>query len=162
LLGPQVGGGAVVATGISGPDTGLGGDDGIGFGGHGEALWSDGSGDGRTSKASLPTWSDDSVLRYGDLALDPRTREVRRGPRSVVLTRREFDLLALFLRHPRMVLTREVIFDHVWGYGFGTTSNTLNVHVGSLRRKLESDGEARLIHTVHGVGYVLRHTPPQM
>lgn len=116
--------------------------------------------DGQRAKASLPSWADASVLRYGDLALDPRTREVRRGARDVELTRREFDLLALFIRHPRMVMTRELIFDRVWGYGFGTTSNTLNVHIGSLRRKLECGGEPRLIQTVHGVGYVLRQTPP--
>jgi DNA-binding response OmpR family regulator len=116
--------------------------------------------DGQSAKASLPSWADASVLRYGDLALDPRTREVRRGARDVELTRREFDLLALFIRHPRMVMTRELIFDRVWGYGFGTTSNTLNVHIGSLRRKLESGGEPRLIQTVHGVGYVLRQSPP--
>lgn len=112
------------------------------------------------TKARLPSWADDSVLRYGDLALDPRTREVRRGARSVELSRREFDLLELFLNHPRMVLTREVIYDSVWGYGYGTTSNTLNVHVTSLRRKLESGGEPRLIQTVHGIGYVLRGRPP--
>ena len=108
----------------------------------------------------MPSRADESELRYGDLALDPRTREVRRGARGIALTWREFDLLVLLLRHPRMVLTREVIFDRVWGYGFGTTSNTLNVHVGSLRHKLESDGEPRLIQTVHGVGYVLRLAPP--
>jgi two-component system response regulator MprA len=107
-----------------------------------------------------PAWTDASVLRYGDLALDPRTREVRCGPRGVVLTRLEFDLLELLLRHPRIVLTREVISDSVWGYGFGTTSNTLNVHVASLRRKLESGGRPRLIHTVRGVGYVLRERAP--
>jgi two-component system response regulator MprA len=106
--------------------------------------------------AGLPSWADENVLRYGDLALDPRTRLVRRGARAVELSRLEFDLLALLLDHARMVLTREVIYDRVWGYGFGTTSNTLNVHVRSLRRKLEAGGEPRLIQTVHGVGYVLR------
>jgi len=107
-------------------------------------------------KARLPSWADEGVLRYGDLELDPRTRLVRRGARGVELSRREFDLLELLVDHARMVLTREVIYDRVWGYGFATTSNTLNVHVRSLRRKLESDGEPRLIQTVHGVGYVLR------
>jgi two-component system, OmpR family, response regulator MprA len=107
-----------------------------------------------------PAWGDAPVLRFGDLALDPRTREVRRGLRDIKLTRLEFELLELLLRHPRMVLTREVIFDSVWGYGFGTTSNTLNVHVASLRRKLESGGGPRLIHTVRGVGYVLRAGAP--
>jgi two-component system response regulator MprA len=106
--------------------------------------------------ARWPSWADESVLRYGDLALDPRTREVRRGARRVQLSRLEFDLLALFLDHPRLVLTREVIYDRVWGYDYGTTSNTLNVHVRSLRRKLECRGEPRLIQTVHSVGYVLR------
>ncbi len=106
--------------------------------------------------ARLPSWADESVLRFGDLALDPRTREVRRGARSDELSRLEFDLLELFLAHPLMVLTREVIYDRVWGYGFGTTSNTLNVHVRSLRIKLESRGEPRVIQTVHSVGYVLR------
>ena len=106
--------------------------------------------------ARLPGWGDQSVRRYGDLALDPRTRLVRRGARGVELSRREFDLLELLVDHARLVLTREVIYDRVWGYGFGTTSNTLNVHVRSLRRKLESGGEPRLIQTVHGVGYVLR------
>lgn len=111
---------------------------------------------GGNAQARLPSWADETVLRYGDLALDPRTRLVRRGARTVELSRREFDLLALLVDHARMVLTREVIYDRVWGYGFGTTSNTLNVHVRSLRRKLESGGEPRLIQTVHGVGYVLR------
>lgn len=116
----------------------------------------DRSDDGAVTQARLPSWADESVRRYGDLALDPRTRLVRRGARSVELSRREFDLLALLVDHARMVLTREVIYDRVWGYGFGTTSNTLTVHVRSLRRKLESGGEPRLIQTVHGVGYVLR------
>jgi two-component system response regulator MprA len=96
------------------------------------------------------------VLRHGDLVLDPRTRQVRRGDRAITLTRLEFELLELFLRNQRFVLTRDVIFDRVWGYGFGSTSNTLNVHIGYLRRKLELAGEPRVIHTVHGVGYVLR------
>jgi len=107
-------------------------------------------------KERLLSSEDEGVLRYGDLELDPRTRLVRRGARGVELSRREFDLLELLVDHARMVLTREVIYDRVWGYGFATTSNTLNVHVRSLRRKLESDGEPRLIQTVHGVGYVLR------
>jgi two-component system, OmpR family, response regulator MprA len=110
--------------------------------------------------AGEPAWGDASVLRYRDLALDPRTREVRRGPRGIELTRREFDLLELMLRHPRVVLTREVIFDRVWGYDFGTASNTLNVHVASLRRKTECGGSPRLIQTVRGVGYVLRDDAP--
>ena len=86
---------------------------------------------------------------------------MRRGDRAIALTRLEFELLELFLRNPRLVLTRDVIFDRVWGYDFGSTSNTLNVHIGYLRRKLESGGDPRLIQTVHGVGYVLRDELPR-
>ncbi len=88
--------------------------------------------------------------------LDPVAYSVRRGARSVELTRTEFQLLELFLRHPRQVLTRSVIFEHVWGYDFGPASNSLEVYVGYLRRKTEAAGERRLLHTVRGVGYVLR------
>jgi two-component system response regulator MprA len=95
-------------------------------------------------------------LRFGDLELDPVTRDVRRGARLIDLTRTEFLLLELLLLNPRRVLTREVIFDRVWGYDFGPSSNALEVYVGYLRRKTEADGEPRLIHTVRGVGYVLR------
>jgi two-component system response regulator MprA len=95
-------------------------------------------------------------LRFADLALDPVTRDVRRGERSIELTRTEFLLLELFLLNPRRVLTREVIFDRVWGYDFGPSSNALEVYVGYLRRKTEAGGEPRLIHTVRGVGYSLR------
>jgi two-component system response regulator MprA len=96
------------------------------------------------------------VLRFADLSLDPATRQVRRGKREVELTRTEFLLLELFLLNPRQVLPRSLIFDRVWGYDFGPTSNSLEVYVGYLRRKLESDGEDRLIHTVRGIGYALR------
>jgi len=96
------------------------------------------------------------VLRFGDLQLDPGTREVRRGERPISLTRTEFALLELFMRHPRQVLTRSTIFEHVWGYDFGAASNTLGVYMGYLRRKTEEGGERRLLHTVRGVGYVLR------
>jgi two-component system, OmpR family, response regulator MprA len=96
------------------------------------------------------------VLRFADLSLDPATRQVRRGEREVELTRTEFLLLELFLLNPRQVLPRSLIFDRVWGYDFGPTSNSLEVYVGYLRRKLESDGEDRLIHTVRGIGYALR------
>jgi two-component system response regulator MprA len=96
------------------------------------------------------------LLRFGDLVLDAAAHEVRRGERQIELTRTEFLLLELLLRHPRQVLTRSAIFEHVWGYDFGATSNSLEVYVGYLRRKTESDGEPRLIHTVRGVGYVLR------
>ena len=96
------------------------------------------------------------VLRFADLELDPGTREVRRGERLIELTRTEFSLLELFLRNPRQVLTRSVIFERVWGYDFGFGSNSLDVYIGYLRRKTEAAGEPRLIHTVRGVGYALR------
>lgn len=96
------------------------------------------------------------VLRFDDLSLDPITREARRGERIFSLTRIEFDLLELLLRHPRQVLTRELILDRVWGYTFDSGTNSLAVYVGYLRRKTEADGEPRLIHTARGVGYVLR------
>lgn len=96
------------------------------------------------------------ALRFADLNLDLGTREARRGDRVFTLTRIEFDLLELFLRHPRQVLTREVILDRVWGYTFDSGTNSLAVYVGYLRRKTEAGGEGRLIHTVRGVGYVLR------
>ena len=102
---------------------------------------------------------DDQVLRFEDLSLDPATREVTRGERSIELTRTEFLLLELLLRNARQVLPREVIFDRVWGYDFGANSNSLEVYVGYLRRKTEADGEPRLVHTVRGVGYVLREQP---
>ncbi len=98
----------------------------------------------------------DDVLSFADLTLDPGTREVLRGDRRIELTRTEFLLLELFLRNPRQVLTRDVIFDRVWGYDFGPTSNSLEVYIGYLRRKTEAGGEPRLIHTVRGVGYSLR------
>ncbi len=100
----------------------------------------------------------DEPLRFSDLELDPVTRNVQRGDRSIELSRTEYNLLELFLLNPRRVLTRDVIFDRVWGYDFGPTSNTLEVYVGYLRRKTEAEGEPRLIHTVRGVGYVLKET----
>lgn len=99
---------------------------------------------------------EDEVLRYADLSLDPGTRDVFRGSRRIELTRTEFLLLELLLRNPRQVLARELIFDRVWGYDFGANSNSLEVYIGYLRRKTEAEGEPRLIHTVRGVGYVLR------
>jgi two-component system response regulator MprA len=96
------------------------------------------------------------ALRFADLELDPATREVRRNGRPIELTRTEFALLELFLRNPRQVLTRSLIFERVWGYDFGPASNSLDVYVGYLRRKTEEGGEPRLIHTVRGVGYALR------
>jgi two-component system response regulator MprA len=106
-------------------------------------------------------WMDErEVLRFDDLELDPHSHEVRRGQRLIELTRTEFLLLELFLHHPRQVLTRAQIFDRVWGYDFGPASNSLEVYVGYLRRKTEAEGEPRLLHTVRGVGYVLRAPRP--
>jgi two-component system response regulator MprA len=99
---------------------------------------------------------DDRVLRFEDLELDPLAHEARRDGRLLELTRTEFLLLELLMRHPRQVLTRAAIFDHVWGYDFGPASNSLEVYIGYLRRKTEADGEPRLVRTVRGVGYVLR------
>ena len=97
-----------------------------------------------------------AVLRFSDLSMDTGAYEVSRGERRIDLTRTEFVLLELLLRHPRQVLTRSTIFERVWGYDFGSGSNSLGVYVGYLRRKLEEGGEPRLLHTVRGVGYVLR------
>ncbi len=102
--------------------------------------------------------SDGTVLRFEDLTLNPQTREVFRGARRVELTKIEFDLLELFLHHPRQVLTRDQILDLVWGYNFDSGTNSLAVYIGYLRRKLEEDNKPRLIQTVRGVGYALRTT----
>lgn len=96
------------------------------------------------------------VLRFEDLVLDPSTRDVTRGERQIELTRTEFSLLEYLMQNPRIVLTRSQIFEAVWGYDFGPTSNSLEVYVGYLRRKMEAEGEPRLIHTARGVGYTLR------
>ncbi len=101
----------------------------------------------------------EQVLRFEDLELDPVAHEVRRDGRALELTRTEFLLLELLMRHPRQVLTRASIFDRVWGYDFGPSSNSLEVYIGYLRRKTEAAGEPRLLHTVRGVGYVLRSSP---
>jgi two-component system, OmpR family, response regulator MprA len=101
-----------------------------------------------------------SKLRFTDLELDLGTREVCRASRSISLTRTEFALLELLMRHPRQVLTRSRILEEVWGYDFPTSGNALEVYVGYLRRKTEATGEPRLIHTVRGVGYALRESPP--
>jgi two-component system, OmpR family, response regulator MprA len=98
------------------------------------------------------------IVRFADLELDPATREVRRGGRLIDLTRTEFSLLELFMRNPRQVLTRTIIFERVWGYDFGYASNSLDVYIGYLRRKTEEAGEPRLIQTVRGVGYALRES----
>jgi len=96
------------------------------------------------------------VVRFADLELDPATRDVKRGGDAIELTRTEFALLELFLRNPRQVLTRSVIFERVWGYDFGFGSNSLDVYIGYLRRKTEQGGRPRLIQTIRGVGYALR------
>jgi len=98
------------------------------------------------------------IIRFGELTLDLASREAHRGQRAFALTRIEFDLLELFLRHPRQVLTREVLLNRVWGFDFDSGTNSLAVYVGYLRRKTEAGGEPRCIHTVRGVGYVLRDT----
>ena len=97
-----------------------------------------------------------AALQFADLTMDPSLVEVRRGARRIELTRTEYQLLELFLRNPRRVLTRAAIFTDVWGYDFGEGSNSLDVYIGYLRRKLEADGEPRLIQTVRGFGYALR------
>jgi len=101
----------------------------------------------------------DDVLGFADVTLDPATREAFRGERRLQLTRTEFNLLELFLRNPRQVLSRSQIYQRVWGYDFGATSNALWVYIGYLRRKLEEAGEPRLLHTVRGVGYAFREEP---
>ena len=101
---------------------------------------------------------DDEILSFSDLSLNLATREVRRGSRQIELTRTEFTLLEMFLRRPRRVLDRSFILEEVWGYDFPTTANSLEVYVGYLRRKTEAENEPRLIHTVRGVGYVLKET----
>jgi len=108
----------------------------------------------------VPSDDDETeVLSFADLTMDLATREVTRGGRSMELTRTEFTLLEMFLRRPRRVLERSFILEEVWGYDFPTTANSLEVYVGYLRRKTEAEGEPRLIHTVRGVGYVLRASP---
>jgi len=105
----------------------------------------------RRSQPSRP-----QVLRYADIVLDTGTRQATRNERVISLTAKEYELLELFLRHPRQVLTRDMIFDQVWGYDFGGESNIIEVYIRYLRQKLEVEGERRLIHTVRGMGYVLR------
>jgi two-component system response regulator MprA len=103
---------------------------------------------------------DSPAMTFADLSLDPVTREVTRGQRQISLTRTEFALLEMLIANPRRVLTRSRILEEVWGFDFPTSGNALEVYVGYLRRKTEAEGEPRLIHTVRGVGYVLRETPP--
>ncbi|RSD10855.1 response regulator transcription factor [Amycolatopsis eburnea] len=113
----------------------------------------------RTEYHAPPAPPAPAPLRFAGVTLDPATREVFRGGRALHLTRTEFAMLETFLRHPRIVLTRSAMFEQVWGYDFGAASNGLDVYVSYLRRKLEADGEPRLLHTVRGVGYVLREEP---
>ncbi|MFA5711419.1 response regulator transcription factor [Mycolicibacterium sp.] len=103
---------------------------------------------------------DSMAMTFADLTLDPATRDVTRGDRHISLTRTEFALLEMLIANPRRVLTRSRILEEVWGFDFPTSGNALEVYVGYLRRKTEAEGEPRLIHTVRGVGYVLRETPP--
>jgi DNA-binding response OmpR family regulator len=100
--------------------------------------------------------ADQEVLRFADLALNPNTHEVFRGGRKIDLTAREFEVLLLFLQHPRQVITRDVLYERIWGYDFGGESNIIEVYIRYLRSKLEEGGEPRLIQTVRGVGYALR------
>jgi len=109
-------------------------------------------------RATVPVGDEDEVLSFSDLSMDVATRDVRRGDRAIELTRTEFTLLEMFLRRPRRVLERSFILEEVWGYDFPTTANSLEVYVGYLRRKTEAADEPRLIHTVRGVGYVLKET----
>ena len=106
------------------------------------------------------TDEDNELLAFADLTLDLQTREVTRAGRRISLTRTEFALLQTFLENPRRVLERSWLLNEVWGFDFPTTANSLEVYIGYLRRKTEGEGENRLIHTVRGIGYVLRETPP--
>jgi two-component system response regulator MprA len=111
-------------------------------------------------RRTKPEDAESVAMKFSDLTLDPVTREVTRGVRRISLTRTEFALLEMLIANPRRVLTRSRILEEVWGFDFPTSGNALEVYVGYLRRKTEADGELRLIHTVRGVGYVLRETPP--
>ncbi|CAM3237036.1 MULTISPECIES: response regulator transcription factor [Williamsia] len=111
-------------------------------------------------RATAEPLPDSEAMTFEDLTMDPVTRDVTRGERPISLTRTEFALLEMLMANPRRVLTRSRILEEVWGYDFPTSGNALEVYVGYLRRKTEAEGESRLIHTVRGVGYVLRETPP--
>ena len=111
-------------------------------------------------RRTTPDDQESVAMTFADLSLDPTTREVTRGQRQISLTRTEFSLLEMLIANPRRVLTRSRILEEVWGFDFPTSGNALEVYVGYLRRKTEAEGEPRLIHTVRGVGYVLRETPP--
>ena len=109
----------------------------------------------RRRKAPIET---EAPLSFTNLTLDPGTRMAKRGDRSIELTAKEYDLLELFMRHPNQGLTRDQIYDRIWGYDFGGESNIIEVYIRYLRSKLEADGEPRLLHTVRGVGYALRES----
>jgi DNA-binding response OmpR family regulator len=106
----------------------------------------------RRHRAEAPV----DVVRFADVTLNPRTRQVYRDKDEIALTAKEFDLLELFMRHPNQVLTREVIYEHIWNYDFGGESNIIEVYVRYLRTKLEGNGRVRLIQTIRGVGYAMR------
>jgi two-component system response regulator MprA len=110
---------------------------------------------------ATPGMAGPAPLSYGGITLDPSSRQVTRDSRELTLTKTEFELLELFLTHPRQVLSRSMIMERVWGYDFGPSSNSLEVFVSYLRRKLEAGGEPRVLHTVRGVGYVLREQTSQ-
>ncbi len=114
----------------------------------------------RRRNLGAPAGLDEAPLTFADLTMNTVTREVDRAGRSITFTRTEWDLLELFMRRPKRVLERSFILEEVWGYDFPTTANSLEVYVGYVRRKTEAEGETRLLHTVRGVGYVLRETPP--
>lgn len=114
----------------------------------------------RTDRSTDTEETIGTTLTFSDLVLNPQTREVSRGTRPITLTRTEFALLRAFLENPRRVLDRSWLLHEVWGFDFPTTANSLEVYIGYLRRKTEAAGEPRLLHTVRGVGYVLRDTPP--
>ncbi|MFP7366519.1 response regulator transcription factor [Corynebacterium callunae] len=114
----------------------------------------------RSAAESSQALVDHTELTFGDLRLNPETRDVTRNGRVISLTRTEFSLLELLMQNPRRVLTRSAILEEVWGYDFPTSGNALEVYIGYLRRKTEKEGESRLIYTVRGVGYVLRETAP--
>ncbi len=113
-----------------------------------------------TRRRSPEAQAASETLSFADMSLDPQTREVTRGDRRISLTRTEFALLETFMAHPERVLDRSWLLNEVWGYEFPATANSLEVYIGYLRRKTEQEGEPRLIHTVRGVGYVLRETAP--
>lgn len=113
-----------------------------------------------TRRAKPTAENDSKVLTFADVSLDPQHREVTRGGQHISLTRTEFALLQAFMENPRKILERSALLNEVWGFEFPATANSLEVYIGYLRRKTEAGGRSRLIHTVRGVGYVLRETPP--